>query len=136
MTRVDREWIEELDCTTAEIVAADAAKDGGVVAKPRGHHREIGRRASQLRTSRQDIPQQLPNTKNQMRLFQSLSPRRPLYEEDNQLLSSRRAISSMSQRNNSSAAKVGEGLDCAGSQDDNRGGSQSKATTKAEVEAH
>ena len=44
---IDGKGIESFNRLAAQLVAADAAQDGCVVAKPASHHREICRRATQ-----------------------------------------------------------------------------------------
>jgi hypothetical protein len=74
VTRIDRQRVQNTDCFPAQVVAPDPAQNGGVIPETPGHHSEVRRSPAQLRTLRQHIPQQLPNSKDQTRLFQGRTP--------------------------------------------------------------
>ena len=56
--------IEAVDGLPAKIVTADAAENCGTVAETASHHGEVGRRATQARGIRQDIPEQFADAEN------------------------------------------------------------------------
>src|SRR5215472_1527983 len=59
---------------STQIITADAAEDGCVIAETAGHHCEIRRRATKPFSSREHVPQQFADSEDQVRLFQVRTP--------------------------------------------------------------
>lgn len=70
----DRHGGKPLGGLAPQLVAADAAQYRGPIAKPPGHHREIGRRAAQLRPLGQHVPEQFADAENRMGLRHRFIP--------------------------------------------------------------
>ena len=68
----DGHWsdrIQAVDGLAAQVIAADAAQDCGVIAEPGGHHGEVGGCTAQPLPIGHNVPKQFADSEDQMRFF-------------------------------------------------------------------
>src|SRR5579859_2456559 len=71
---VRRKRIQQMHCLPPEIISTDPAENARMISKPASHDREIRRCPAEALPARQHIPEKLPDSQYQMRLFQCRTP--------------------------------------------------------------